>query len=35
VYENTVVMSVLRGESRPSGLAQQLATLLEGLIERD
>lgn len=35
VYENTVVMSLLHGESRPTGLAQQLATLLESLIDRE
>ncbi|MFT3859968.1 TetR/AcrR family transcriptional regulator [Micropruina sp.] len=34
VYENTVVMSVLNGEPRPNGLAEQLTTLLEALIER-
>ena len=33
VYENTVSMSLLRGEERPVGLAEQLALLLDGLIE--
>ena len=33
VYENTVSMSLLRGEERPTGLADQLALLLDGLIE--
>ena len=35
VYETTVSMSLLRGEERPTGLAQQLATLLDALIETD
>jgi len=33
VYESTVSMSLLRGEERPTGLADQLALLLDGLIE--
>ena len=33
VYENTVSMSLLRGESAPSGLSDQLALLLDALIE--
>ena len=35
VYENTVVMSLLNGERRPTGLADQLTTLLEALVVRD
>jgi len=35
VYETTVSMSLLRGEERSTGLAQQLATLLDALIETD
>ena len=35
VYENTISMSVLNGEKRATGLAEQLATLLEALVVRD
>ena len=35
VYENTISMSGLNGEKRATGLAEQLATLLEALVVRD
>ncbi len=35
VYENTVSLSLLRGESRPSDLAEQLAALLDAFIVGD
>ena len=35
VYENTVSLSVLRGESRPADLAEQLAALLDAFIVGD
>ncbi len=35
VYENTVSLSLLRGESRPTDLAEQLAALLDAFIVGD
>lgn len=35
VYENTVSLSLLRGESRPADLAEQLAALLDAFIVGD
>ncbi|MFT4295942.1 MAG: TetR/AcrR family transcriptional regulator [Micropruina sp.] len=35
VYENTVSMSLLRGEHVPTGLADELAALLDALIQGD
>ncbi len=35
VYENTISMSLLRGESRPSDLAEQLAVVLDAFIVGD